>query len=386
MDEKIQILRGSDRIRLRPAVIFGSDDLEGAERAVEMMLGIMAAESMDGYSEQLILTLHDDNSVEMEDFGRGIYLGDNWRIVFCELYAGSQHEFPGPPKLGFSLFEKNRHSPGSTHDHNRYDEMTLCAVQYATDYMDVRVRRDGYERRLHFSKGENVGGLKEFPYSGQPGTYIRFKLDSTVFTDLNIPNEYWIKQANRLALVSPGVRIKLRIGNDGSYQTNHYYPRGIADYLHIRETSYNLIPAFYSELKAKGQDRYNWPRYNATLRIGLTFTSSPSIQVYYHNEQELEFGGTHIDAIFEEIQNKIYWILDVEPTQDDLRRHLKLVVITQTNPDATRWTNGSRRAIENIVLKDMAKDALGDAFSKYIEEYRDVIINLFLGRRPPKGS
>jgi len=375
MSEVIRVLRGPDRVRCRPAVIFGSDDNEGAQRAVEMLLGIMSSESMDDYSPSLIITLHDDGTIEMEDFGRGIYLGsdpdERWKEIFCELYARNRHEDYSLLGSDFSLFEENNKVNAESF-YERYDEMTLCAVQYATEYMFVRIRRDGVEQELHFKKGVNEGGLREVPYQGPSGTLIRFKLDGEVFTEPRISSDFLSKQARRLALLIPGLKVHFNSPYPAENHMTYCYSNGIADYL-----GSEYAPLFLSKVEGKGQERYNLPRYTAELNIGLAFFKGAHYHEYYHNGRELIYGGAHISAIIEEIQKRIEWVLGFYPSREELFANISLVVVSTASRFATRWTNGSRRSIENVVLKDMGVDSIGDSFSKFIKDNGAIISELF---------
>lgn len=376
MSEVIRVLRGPDRVRCRPAVIFGSDDNEGAQRAVEMLLGIMSSESVDDCSESLIITLHDDGSIEMEDFGRGIYLGsdpdERWQEIFCELYARNRHEDYSLLGSDFSLFEENNDKANEESFYERYDEMTLCAVQYATEYMFVRIRRDGVERQLHFKKGVNEGGLREVPYQGRSGTLIRFKLDGEVFTEPGISSDFLAKQARKLALLIPGLIVHYNSSYSAEKHITYCFPNGIADYLGSEN-----VPLFLSKAEGKGQERYNLPRYTAELDIGISFFKGANHHEYYHNGRELIYGGAHISAIVEEIQKRIEWVLGFYPSREELLSNISLAVVTKASRFTTRWTNGSRRSIENVVLKDMGVDSIGDSFSKFIKDNGAIISELF---------
>lgn len=379
MGDKIRVLRGADRVRLRPAVFFDSNDLEGVKTAVEMMLGVMTAECGAGYSDRVEITLHDDSSVEIEDFGRGIYLGGNpeegWKDIFCELFAGSRDgsEFLSSK---FSLFEKEG-SGKSEFRFGHYDEMTLCAIQYAAEYMNVRIRRERHELQLNFAKGENIGGLTVTPYEGRSGTKICFKLDPAVFSDVCVPFEYLAKQAQKIALTMPSVKAVLNTDDSDTEPIVFFYPNGIADYLQHGSEPCITTPVFCSGLAAEGQERYNRRRYAAELQIGIAITQGIPKREYYHNGRELTSGGTHVQAILGQVKKYIEWMLEKQIDDEEIEKHVSVIAVTRVSRNATRWANGERTAIENVVLKDMAMDSLGDAFGKFLKDNRDVIEAVF---------
>jgi len=183
-NESISMLKGADRVRLKPAVIFGSDGLEGCEHAVFEILSNSIDEAREGYGSVIEVTRYLDKSVEVADYGRGIPVDYNsnedrynWELVFCELDAGGKYNNNDGENYEYSL---------------GLNGLGACATQYASEYMDVTVLRDGFKYSLHFEKGENVGGLtKEQFRHRHTGTTTRWRPDLDVFTDIDIPTEYY---------------------------------------------------------------------------------------------------------------------------------------------------------------------------------------------------
>ena len=145
-NESISALKGADRVRKRPGVIFGSDGLEGCEHAVFEILSNSIDEAREGHGRLITVTRYLDHSVEVEDQGRGCPVDWNekeqrwnWELVFCELYAGGKYGNNEGENYEFSL---------------GLNGLGSCATQYASEYMDVTVWRDGFEYQLRFRKGE----------------------------------------------------------------------------------------------------------------------------------------------------------------------------------------------------------------------------------------
>ncbi len=367
MDTTIEILKGAERVRRRPAVIFGNDGAEGVANAFDLMLNALSSDCVAGFSKQLIITHAWNAYVSIEEFGRGIYLADGvWKELFCQMYAGSAYAFPQPPCR--SIFE----APGP----NALplgDNMDLYAVQCASSNMDVRVRRDGFERTLHFEKGENIGGLTETPCDAPSGTYIRFQPDDTVFTQISLEPAFFTKKAKMLALQNPGLQVICRRDFGGHTAEQAYcFPNGIADYL-LHE--YNRRDVFTAVLEAEGRERYDRPNYTAKLEVGLSFHKHFSSTLCYHNQRELTYGGTHLDALTDYIYNELKWLLPQDTTKEKMMDHLHLVVLS--SGDITCWQNGSRRSIENVLIRDMAQDILKDAFPAYVHKNRQQLRELF---------
>ena len=224
-NESISSLKGADRVRKRPAVIFGSDGIEGCEHSIFEILSNSIDEAREGYGSRIIVTRYEDQSVEVEDFGRGIPVDYNtkeqrfnWELLFCELYAGGKYNNDADESYEYSL---------------GLNGLGLCSTQYASEYMDVDIRRDGVQYLLHFEKGENVGGLKKESYTKKDtGTRIRWKPDLEVFTDIHVPVEYFLDIIKRQAIVNDGVTFVFRNQVGNQFETTEFcYQNGIVDHV-----------------------------------------------------------------------------------------------------------------------------------------------------------
>ncbi|MDR2615346.1 MAG: DNA topoisomerase [Oscillospiraceae bacterium] len=273
-------------MRKRPGVIFGSDGLEGCCHAVFEILSNAIDEAREGFGNIVAVTRYRDNSVEVEDFGRGCPVDwneaegrFNWELVFCELYAGGKYGNEEGESYEFSL---------------GLNGLGSCATQYASEYMDVTIYRDGKKYTLRFEKGENVGGLQSEPYTGKrTGTVIRWKPDLDVFTDIAVPPEYFTDTLKRQAVANSGVtfRFKNQLG-DGSFETaDFFYADGITDYVSELAGEDALTRPVFAETERRGRDRADKPEYKVKLSAAFCFSSRVSATEYYHNSSWLEHGG-----------------------------------------------------------------------------------------------
>ncbi|NLM83808.1 MAG: DNA topoisomerase [Clostridiales bacterium] len=365
-NESILSLKGADRVRKRPGVIFGSDGLEGCQHAVFEILSNAIDEAREGYGKLIIVTRYEDNSIEVEDFGRGCPVDwnpvenrFNWELVFCELYAGGKYANDEGESYEYSL---------------GLNGLGSCATQYASEYMDVTVWRDGFEYKLHFEKGENVGGLQKTPYSGKrTGTVIRWKPDIEVFTDINIPAEYFLDTLKRQAVVNAGVTFRFRNEADGKFQTTEfYYENGIIDYVREIAGDDPLTEPVYFEAERRGRDREDKPEYKVRLTAALCFSNRISRIEYYHNSSWLEHGGApekaarsafvaEIDAYLKKTgkytknESKITWA-DVQDC---------LILVTNCFSTQTSYENQTKKAITNRFIQE----AMTEFFRSRLEVY-----------------
>ena len=284
-NESISSLKGADRVRKRPAVIFGSDGIEGCQHSAFEILSNSIDEAREGFGNEIIVTLFEDHSIEVEDFGRGIPVDFNknegkfnWELVFCELYAGGKYNNNSAENYEYSL---------------GLNGLGLCSTQYSSEYMDVEIKRDGFIYSLHFEKGENIGGLKKEPYTQKDtGTKIRWKPDLEVFTDIDIKPEYFLDIIKRQAIVNAGLRFifKNQIGENFDV-TEFNYENGIVD--HVRELVGEdfLTPVQFWTGEKKVRDREDKPYYKTKINVAFAFSNKMSLSEYYHNSSWLEYGG-----------------------------------------------------------------------------------------------
>ena len=290
-NESITSLKGADRVRKRPAVIFGSDGIEGCCHSFFEILSNSIDEAREGYGNLIEITRFVDGSIEVADHGRGIPLDYNekeqrynWELVFCELYAGGKYNNNDGGMYEYSL---------------GLNGLGACATQYSSEYMDVEVTRDKTVYSLHFEKGENVGGLKtEETKSNKTGTVIKWKPDKDVFTDINIPVEYLQDVLEKQAMTNAGLKFVLYVETEDGIQMNEYfYADGIIDYLkeNVGENSMTTIEVWDAE--RTGKDREDKPEYKVKMQIAFCFSQTVNLLEYYHNSSWLEHGGAPDKAV-----------------------------------------------------------------------------------------
>ncbi|MBQ7099254.1 MAG: DNA topoisomerase [Oscillospiraceae bacterium] len=289
-NSSISMLKGEERVRKRPAVIFGSDDLEGCKHAVFEILSNAIDEAREGHGDTVIVTRFEDNSVEVEDFGRGCPVDwnekehrYNWELVFCEMYAGGKYGENG---------ENYEYSLG-------LNGLGSCATQYASRFFDATVRRDGYKYTLHFERGRNVGGLKKEPADRKKtGSVFHWQPDDEVFTDIRIPVEYYRDVLKRQAVVNPGIRFKFRNQVGKSFETEEYcYENGIREYLEEIVGDDAFTMPTYWEAERRGRDAANRPEMKLKITASFCFSKKLSKTEYYHNSSWLEYGGSPDKAV-----------------------------------------------------------------------------------------
>ena len=376
-NESIEVLKGADRVRLRPGVIFGSDGLEGCKHSVFEILSNSIDEARDGRGDKIILTKYNDHSIEIEDFGAGcpvdynkIQKRYNWELVYCELYAGGKY------KQDSSNYEFSLGLNG----------LGACATQYASEYMDVEVYRDGFKYNLHFEKGKNIGGLKKEPYQKRrTGTKTKWRPDLDVFTDINIEDEYFLKLLKRQAVVNPNVRFVFRCQNErGTFDEKVFvYENGIEDYVRevAGENSITTVQAVYAD--RKGKDRADKDEYKVKLGIAFTFTKSQSFAEYYHNSSFLEHGGSPANAVRQAFTSQIDSYLKQNGKYTKNEKSIKfddvkdsLVLVSNSFSTQTSYENQTKKSITNKFIYECMTDFLKRSIEVYFIENPDEAIKI----------
>ena len=365
-NESIKSLKGADRVRKRPAVIFGSDGLEGCEHSVFEIMSNSIDEAREGYGNRICVTRFLDGSVEVQDFGRGIPVDYNknedkynWELLFCEMYAGGKYD-NGGDNYEFSL---------------GLNGLGLCATQYASEYMEAEIHTDGYKYTLHFEKGENIGGLKKEKYDKKDtGTRIKWKPDLNVFTDINIPIEYFQETIKRQAIVNDGVKFILKNQTSASkFETFEYcYNDGIMDYVKEIAGDTAFTTPQYWECERKGKDREDLPEYKLKIKSAICFSLKNQLKEYYHNSSFLEHGGAPEKAFRSAFVNQInaYLKANNKYSKNDGQINIQdvedcIIFVVSSFSTQTSYENQTKKAITNKFIQE----AMTDFFRKQLEVY-----------------
>ena len=365
-NESISQLKGADRVRKRPGVIFGSDGLDGCEHSVFEIISNSIDEAREGYGKKIVVTKYTDGSIEVQDFGRGAPVDFNnkeqrfnWELLYCELYAGGKYDTNDGANYEYSV---------------GLNGLGLCSTQYASEYMDVEIKRDGFKYSLHFEKGYNVGGLKKEPYSGRDtGTKTRWKPDIDVFTDINIPTEYFIDTLKRQAIVNDGLLFIFREQQGNRLvEKEIVYNNGIKDYVEETVGEEKLTSVQVWNTERKGRDREDKPEYKVKINAALTFSNRHLLKEYYHNSSWLEHGGVpekavrsafvaQIDSYIK--QTNKYKSNESKITFSDVEECLVLVISSFST--ITSYENQTKKAITNRFIYE----AMVDFFRHQLEVY-----------------
>ena len=368
-NDSISALKGADRVRKRPGVIFGSDGLEGCEHAVFEILSNAIDEAREGHGDLITVTRYEDKSIEVEDFGRGCPVDWNeaegrwnWELVFCELYAGGKYKEDGGDNYEYSL---------------GLNGLGSCATQYASEYFDAVIYRDGFKYTLHFEKGQIVGEMNKEPADRKKtGSKFRWKPDLEVFTDIDIPADYYTDVMKRQAVVNAGVTFRLKNQVGGKFETTDFrYDNGLPDYVAELAGEDSLTAPVFWQSERRGRDRDDKSDYKVKLSVSFCFSNRVQVVEHYHNSSWLEHGGSpekamrlaFVSAIDGWLkQNGKYQKNEAKITFNDIQD--ALVLVSSNFSTQTSYENQTKKSITNRFVQEAMTDFLRSQLEVYFIE------------------
>ena len=375
-NQSISALKGADRVRKRPGVIFGSNGMEGCEHAVFEILSNAIDEAREGHGDLIVVTRYADKSIEVEDFGRGCPVDwnesegrFNWELVFCELYAGGKYGEDG---------DNYEYSLG-------LNGLGSCATQYASEYFDATIYRDGQKYTLHFEKGENIGGLHKEPAKHhKTGSKFRWKPDLAVFTDIDIPAEYYQDTMKRQAVVNAGVTFRFRNQVGDQFETTEYrYDTGIVEYVTELAGENPLTQPVYFETERVGRDREDLKDYKVKLSVAFCFSNTTSIIEHYHNSSWLEHGGSPQKALQKAFLSQIDGYLKNGNKYNKGEKSIKwediedcLVFISNNFSTQASYENQTKKAVTNEFITEAMTEWLKHQLEVYFLENPDEAVKI----------
>ena len=376
-NESITALKGAERVRKRPSVIFGSDGLTGCQHAVFEIISNSIDEAREGFGTRIEVTRHADGAITVRDYGRGMPVDYNekegkynWELLFCELYAGGKFENNNEEYYSYSL---------------GLNGLGLCATQYSSEYMDAVIYREGYKYQLHFEKGENIGGLVKEKLSkgeaGKTGSITKWRPDRDVFTDINVPLSYFLETLRRQAIVNAGLLFIISDEESGeSFQ--FCYENGLGDYIVELAGDAPLTAPHRINHETRGRDRADKPEYKLKFEIAFCFSNTESRLEYYHNSSYLEYGGAPDKAVRSAFVSAIDGFLKAEGHYKKDEKKIifsdiedSLIFISSSFSTITSYENQTKKAITNKFIQEAMTELLKKQLEVYfIENKNDALV------------
>ena len=372
-DQSIVSLKGPDRVRKRPAVIFGSDGLEGCEHSFFEILSNSVDEAKEGFGNEIRVKAFADHSIEVVDRGRGVPLGwneaegkFNWELVYCEMYAGGKY---------------NNNSEDSSYEYSiGLNGLGACATQYSSEYMEIESYNGETVSKISFKKGFAVTELTVEPLekkNRRTGTVTRWLPDLEVFTDINIPREFFADVMKKQSIVNPKIRFVLEWESaDGEFEEEvFYYENGIIDYVNEVTGGESMTAPVLWHLETSGRDREDKPEYKLKADVAFCICNTVTMIEYYHNSSFLEHGGSPDKAMrtafvfaldkYMKAQGK-YNKNEAKIAMADIEDCL--VYVSNSFSTLTSYENQTKKSITNTFIASAMTDFLKQRLEVYFAE------------------
>ncbi len=371
-ETSISSLKGADRVRLRPGVIFGSDGLDGCEHSFFEILSNSIDEAREGYGTEIEITRFADKSIEVKDYGRGIPMGYNekeqrynWELIFCELYAGGKYKNNAGENYEYSL---------------GLNGLGTCATQYSSSFMDVTVQYGGNRYSMHFEKGNPASELLvEEIKSKKTGSTIRWRPDTEVFKDINIPLEYYQDVLKRQSVVNSGIKFILYNQTaEGWDMYEYFYENGINDYIEEISDGKSFSPVFSFDAQRRGRDREDLPEYNVKMNFAFTFNNEINMIEYYHNSSFLEHGGSPDRAVKSAFVSVLDKYLKTNNKYNKNESKIgfndiadSLILVSNSFSTVTSYENQTKKSITNKFIQEAMTEVLREQLEVFLIENKD---------------
>ena len=355
-NESITSLKPVEAIRFRPGVMLGSSDINGCIHAAFEILSNSVDEARAGFGDTINFTIHEDNSITVEDYGRGIPLDwnkneerYNYELLYTEFYSGGKY------------FDNNySYSLG-------LNGLGAMACQCSSEWFDVESRRDKKVYKMHFEKGVPASELIIEKAKGKQlktGTIQTWKPDLDVFTEIDIPQQTIITMLKTQAVVNAGLTINFSDQRDG-YTETFLYPEGILGYVSELAADEAMTTPYLFSGEGRGKDRADKEEYSVKADIAFCFSNMSQELKYFHNSSFLEHGGSPdkavktamVAAFDKEIKSRgKYTAKEAKLTFGDIQDSLILVVNSFSTQ--TSYENQTKKAINNKFIQEFLSDLI----------------------------
>jgi DNA gyrase subunit B len=364
--ESIQVLEGLEAVRKRPAMYIGDIGVKGLHHLVYEVVDNSIDEALAGYCKNIEVNIYEDNSVSVEDDGRGIPTGINSKekksaleVVMTVLHAGGK-------------FDKNTYKvSGGLHG------VGVSCVNALSKDLHVTVRRDGKVFEQEYKIGVPQYPVREIGKSDQTGTTVRFWPDPGIFITLVYNKDILEGRLRELSFLNRGVRIVLNDlrekEEDGSTYTKTFYSEGgIVEFVEMLDKNAGRSPLIPKIIFVEGRDEAT----NVAVEVALTYNDSYTEHIYsYVNNINTIEGGTHVAGfrraltrVFKSYGDKqgMFEKAKVEIEGDDFREGLSTIISVKV-PEP-QFEGQTKTKLGNNEVSGVVDSTVSKALNEFLEE------------------
>lgn len=364
--DSIQVLEGLEAVRKRPAMYIGDIGVKGLHHLVYEVVDNSIDEALAGYCKNIIVTIHEDNSISVEDDGRGIPTGINQKqgvsalqVAMTILHAGGK-------------FDKNTYKvSGGLHG------VGVSCVNALSTRMHTVVHRDGKIFEQEYKIGVPDYPVREAGITDKHGTIQHFWPDATIFTSIEYKREILEGRLRELSYLNKGISITLtdkrEKDDNGEEITKVFYSEGgIVEFVEMLDKNAGRTPLIPEVLYVEGSDANS----NVAVEVALTYndTYNEHIYSYVNNINTIE-GGTHVTGFRQALtrifknygdKNGLFEKAKVTIEGDDFREGLSAIISVKV-PEP-QFEGQTKTKLGNSEVSGVVQTTLGRALDQFLEE------------------
>lgn len=363
----IQVLEGLEAVRKRPAMYIGDIGIKGLHHLVYEVVDNSIDEALAGHCKTIQVTIHTNNSISVQDDGRGIPTGMHPKegksaleVVMTVLHAGGK-------------FDKDSYKvSGGLHG------VGVSCVNALSSHLHVIVEREGKKFEQEYSCGIPKYSVREIGVAEKRGTRVHFQPDDTIFKDTVYNREILAGRLRELSYLNKGIRILLsderEILEDGSIQSEEFYSEGgIIEFVQMLDANGKRDPLLPIPIYVEGYDKDS----NVTVDVALSYNTSYSEHIfsYVNNINTIE-GGTHVAGFRRAItrvfksygdKNKLFEKAKVEITGDDFREGISAIISVKV-PEP-QFEGQTKTKLGNSDVMGVVDVCVSRVLEAYLEEH-----------------
>ena len=361
--DSIQVLEGLEAVRKRPAMYIGDISVKGLHHLVYEIVDNSIDEALAGYCTQIDVIINEDNSITVQDNGRGIPVDFHEKeqksaleVAMTVLHAGGKFD-KGSYKVSGGL-----HGVG------------MSCVNALSTHMVTQVYRNGKTYQQEYEIGKPLYNVKEIGTSDQTGTRQQFWPDASIFTETVYKYEILAGRLRELAYLNAGIRITLTdrrvINEDGSFKHEEFFSEeGLKEFVRYLESSreHLINDVIYLNTEKQG----------VPIEVAIMYNTgfAENIHSYVNNINTIE-GGTHLAGFRRALtrtlkkyaeESKMLDKVKVEISGDDFREGLTAVISVKVSEP--QFEGQTKTKLGNSEVSGAVDQAVGEALSYYLEEH-----------------
>ncbi|MGN6568968.1 MAG: DNA topoisomerase (ATP-hydrolyzing) subunit B [Flavipsychrobacter sp.] len=365
--DSIQVLEGLEAVRKRPSMYIGDTGIKGLHHLVYEVVDNSIDEALAGYCKHIHVTIHTDNSISVQDDGRGIPTGINSKegrsaleVVMTVLHAGGK-------------FDKDSYKvSGGLHG------VGVSCVNALSTHMHTTVFREGKIFEQEYEKGVPMYAVREIGVTEKRGTLQHFRPDNTIFKDTVYNREILEGRLRELSFLNKGISITLtdvreKDDADQPHSETFYSEGGIIEFVQMLDKSGKRDPLLALPIFVEAHDKET----NVAVDVALSYNTSYNEHIfsYVNNINTIE-GGTHVAGFRRAItrvfkaygdKNKLFERAKVEITGDDFREGLSAIISVKV-PEP-QFEGQTKTKLGNNEVMGVVDVSVSRVLEAYLEEH-----------------